>query len=186
MCRTSPTCELPRAWSACLSQSYDCLPSNQDLVVCPLIMNLSEYLSWLFLDTLWLHHPLPLPLIGWSTPELPSTPDTTPTIASPTDWVVDSRATFHTTPTISSLFHFHPPHPSHPPSHPSHPLARYFTCNEILHVCGMNDELFCNDICCYLLSTKLRCGQSSPKAGRSAVRTVRACGPDGPRTRRTD
>jgi hypothetical protein len=38
----------------------------------------------------------------------------------------------------------------------------------------------------HLLSTKLRCAQSGPEAGRSAVRTVRACGPDGPRTRRTD
>jgi hypothetical protein len=37
-----------------------------------------------------------------------------------------------------------------------------------------------------LLGTKLRCGQASPEAGRSAVRTVRACGPDGPRARRTD
>jgi hypothetical protein len=35
---------------------------------------------------------------------------------SPTDWVVDSGASFHTTPTTSSLFHPHPPHPSHPPS----------------------------------------------------------------------
>jgi hypothetical protein len=186
MCRTSPTCELPRAWSACLSQSYDCLPSNQDLVVCPLIMNLSEYLSWLFLDTLWLHHPLPLPLIGWSTPELPSTPDTTPTIASPTDWVVDSRATFHTTPTISSLFHFHPPHPSHPPSHPSHPLARYFTCNEILHVCCFWFAQLHQKAGGICLNHKRAGGRSGPEAGRSVVRTVRACGPDGPRMRRTD
>jgi hypothetical protein len=37
-----------------------------------------------------------------------------------------------------------------------------------------------------LLSTKMRCGRSGPEAGRSAVRTVRACGPDGPRTRRVD
>jgi hypothetical protein len=33
-----------------------------------------------------------------------------------TDWVVDSRASFHTTPTTSSLLHSHPPHPSHPSS----------------------------------------------------------------------
>jgi hypothetical protein len=32
-----------------------------------------------------------------------------------------------------------------------------------------------------MLSTKLRCGQSGPEAGRFAVWTVRACGPDGPR-----
>jgi hypothetical protein len=37
-----------------------------------------------------------------------------------------------------------------------------------------------------VLSTKMRCGRSGPEAGRSAVRTVRACGPDGPRTRRID
>jgi hypothetical protein len=29
-------------------------------------------------------------------------------------------------------------------------------------------------------------GRSGPEAGQSAVRTVRACGPDGPRVRRTD
>jgi hypothetical protein len=29
-------------------------------------------------------------------------------------------------------------------------------------------------------------GRSGPEAGRSAVRTVRASGPDGPRVRRTD
>jgi hypothetical protein len=39
-----------------------------------------------------------------------------PLSPSPTDWVVDSRASFYTTPTASSLFHSHPPHPSHPPS----------------------------------------------------------------------
>jgi hypothetical protein len=33
-----------------------------------------------------------------------------------TDWVVDSRASFHTTLTTSSLLHSHPPHPSHPSS----------------------------------------------------------------------
>jgi hypothetical protein len=33
-----------------------------------------------------------------------------------TDWVVDSGASFHTTPTTSSLFHSHPSHPSHPSS----------------------------------------------------------------------
>jgi hypothetical protein len=30
--------------------------------------------------------------------------------------MVNSGASFHTTPTTSSLFHSHPPHPSHPPS----------------------------------------------------------------------
>jgi hypothetical protein len=35
---------------------------------------------------------------------------------SPTDWMVGSRASFHTTPTTSLLFHSHPPHPFHPPS----------------------------------------------------------------------
>jgi hypothetical protein len=35
---------------------------------------------------------------------------------SPTNCVIDSRASFHTTPITSSLFHSHPPHPSHPPS----------------------------------------------------------------------
>jgi small nuclear ribonucleoprotein (snRNP)-like protein len=34
---------------------------------------------------------------------------------SPTDWVVDSGASFHTT-TASSLSHSHAPNPSHPPS----------------------------------------------------------------------
>jgi small nuclear ribonucleoprotein (snRNP)-like protein len=34
-----------------------------------------------------------------------------PPSPSPTDWVVDSGASFHTTSTASSLFHSHPPHP---------------------------------------------------------------------------
>jgi hypothetical protein len=37
-----------------------------------------------------------------------------------------------------------------------------------------------------LLSTKLSGGWSDPLARRSTVRMVRACGPDGPRVRRTD
>jgi hypothetical protein len=43
-------------------------------------------------------------------------PTASPLSPSPTDWVVDSGASFHTTPTTSSLFHSHPPHPSHPSS----------------------------------------------------------------------
>jgi small nuclear ribonucleoprotein (snRNP)-like protein len=43
-------------------------------------------------------------------------PVASPPSHSPTDWVVDSRASIHTTPTTSSLSHSHPPHPSHPPS----------------------------------------------------------------------
>jgi hypothetical protein len=39
-----------------------------------------------------------------------------PLSPSPVDWVVDFGASFHTTPTTSSLFHSHPPHPSHPSS----------------------------------------------------------------------
>jgi hypothetical protein len=38
--------------------------------------------------------------------------------------------------------------------------------------------------CC--LNQKRASGRSDPEAGRSAVRTVRACGPDSPRVRRTD
>jgi hypothetical protein len=52
---------------------------------------LSVLLPWLSPRTSCLRHPL-----------------------SPTDWVVDSGASFHTTPTTSSLSHSHPPHPSHP------------------------------------------------------------------------
>jgi hypothetical protein len=36
------------------------------------------------------------------------------------------------------------------------------------------------------LAQKRASGRSGPGAGRSAVRTVRACGPDGPRLRRVD
>jgi hypothetical protein len=43
-------------------------------------------------------------------------PMPSPPSPSPTDWVVDSGASFHTTPTTSSLSDYHPPHPSHPPS----------------------------------------------------------------------
>jgi hypothetical protein len=39
-----------------------------------------------------------------------------PPYPSPTDWVVDSGISFHTTPIASLLFHSHLPHPSHPPS----------------------------------------------------------------------
>jgi hypothetical protein len=39
-----------------------------------------------------------------------------PPAPSPSDWVVDSGASLHTTPTTSSLFHPQPPHPSHPSS----------------------------------------------------------------------
>jgi hypothetical protein len=38
----------------------------------------------------------------------------------------------------------------------------------------------------YCWAPKWEVGRSGPGAGRSAVRTVRACGPDGPHTRRTD
>jgi hypothetical protein len=69
------------------------LPPERSIPCClpPLLVTLSKHLPWLFLHTSWLHHPLPLPPIGWSTLEPPST-----------------------TPTSSSLFHSHPPHPTHP------------------------------------------------------------------------
>jgi hypothetical protein len=38
-------------------------------------------------------------------------PVASPPSPSPTNWVVDSGASFHTTPTTSSLFQSHPPHP---------------------------------------------------------------------------
>jgi hypothetical protein len=44
---------------------------------------------------------------------VPSPPPPPP---PPIDWVVDSGASFHTTPTVSSLSHSHLPHPSHPQS----------------------------------------------------------------------
>jgi hypothetical protein len=50
------------------------------------------------------------PPLALSSHHVPSPPP------SPTNWVVDSGASFHTTPTTSSLFHYHPPHPSHPSS----------------------------------------------------------------------
>jgi hypothetical protein len=37
-----------------------------------------------------------------------------------------------------------------------------------------------------MLSSKMSGRQSGPEAGRYAVRTVRACEPDGPRMRRAD
>jgi hypothetical protein len=37
-----------------------------------------------------------------------------------------------------------------------------------------------------VLGIKLSGGRSGPEAKRSVVRTVRACGPDGPRVRRAD
>jgi hypothetical protein len=53
----------------------------------------------------------PSPPLALSSYTVPSPPP-----PSPTDWVVDSGASFHTTPTTSSLSHSHPPHRSHPPS----------------------------------------------------------------------
>jgi small nuclear ribonucleoprotein (snRNP)-like protein len=53
------------------------------------------------------------PSLALSAHTVPSPPPPPPPT---TDWVVDSRASFHTTPTTSSLFHSHPPHPSHPSS----------------------------------------------------------------------
>jgi small nuclear ribonucleoprotein (snRNP)-like protein len=54
--------------------------------------------------------------VGAPLPALSVHPVASPPSASTTDWVVDSGASFHTTPTTSSLSHSHPPHPSHPPS----------------------------------------------------------------------
>jgi hypothetical protein len=54
---------------------------------------LSEHLPWLSPRTTCLCHP-----------------------PSPTDWVFNFGASFHTTPTTTSLSHYHPPHPSHPSS----------------------------------------------------------------------
>jgi hypothetical protein len=51
-----------------------------------------------------------LALSAHTVPSPPPPPRTT------TDWVVDSGASFHTTPTTSSLLHSYPPHPSHPTS----------------------------------------------------------------------
>jgi small nuclear ribonucleoprotein (snRNP)-like protein len=53
------------------------------------------------------------PSLALSAHTLPSPPPPPPPT---TDWVVDFGASFHTTPTTSSLFHSHPPHPSHPSS----------------------------------------------------------------------
>jgi hypothetical protein len=53
------------------------------------------------------------PPLALSAHTVPSPPPPSPPT---TDWVVDSGASFHTTPTTSSLFHSHPPHPSHPSS----------------------------------------------------------------------
>jgi small nuclear ribonucleoprotein (snRNP)-like protein len=53
------------------------------------------------------------PSLALSAHTVPSPP---PPLPPTTDWVVDSGASFHTTPTTSSLLHSHPPHPSHPSS----------------------------------------------------------------------
>jgi small nuclear ribonucleoprotein (snRNP)-like protein len=53
------------------------------------------------------------PSLALSAHTVPSPPPPPPLT---TDWVVDSGASFHTTPTTSSLLHSHPPHPSHPSS----------------------------------------------------------------------
>jgi hypothetical protein len=53
------------------------------------------------------------PSLALSAHTVPSSP---PPPGTTTDWVVDSGASFHTTPTTSSLLHSHPPHPSHPSS----------------------------------------------------------------------
>jgi small nuclear ribonucleoprotein (snRNP)-like protein len=53
------------------------------------------------------------PSLALSAHTVPSPPPPPPPT---TDWVVDSGVSFHTTPTTSSLFHYHPPHPSHPSS----------------------------------------------------------------------
>jgi hypothetical protein len=53
------------------------------------------------------------PSLALSAHIVPSPPPPPPPT---TDWVVDSGASFHTTPTTSSLFYSHPPHPSHPSS----------------------------------------------------------------------
>jgi hypothetical protein len=52
-----------------------------------------------------------VPPLALSSHLVPSAP-----LSSPTDWVVDSGASFYTTPTTNSLSHYHPPHPFHPPS----------------------------------------------------------------------
>jgi small nuclear ribonucleoprotein (snRNP)-like protein len=52
------------------------------------------------------------PLVLSAHTVLSSPPPPSPT----TDWVIYSGASFHTTPTASSLSYSHPPHPSHPPS----------------------------------------------------------------------
>jgi small nuclear ribonucleoprotein (snRNP)-like protein len=63
---------------------------------------------------------LSLPSASIGAPSLALSAHTVPSPPPPppptTDWVVDSGASFHTTPTTSSLLHSHPPHPSHPSS----------------------------------------------------------------------
>ncbi len=61
-----------------------------------------------------------LPSASVGAPSLALSAHTVPSPLPPprttTDWVVDSGASFHTTPTTNSLLHSHPPHPSHPTS----------------------------------------------------------------------
>eukprot|EP00267_Zea_mays_P041863 XP_020393794.1 vegetative cell wall protein gp1-like [Zea mays] len=61
-----------------------------------------------------------LPTASVRAPSLALSAHTVPSPLPPprttTDWVVDSGASFHTTPTTNSLLHSHPPHPSHPTS----------------------------------------------------------------------
>jgi hypothetical protein len=47
---------------------------------------------------------------------LSSHPMPSPLPPSPTDWLVDFGTSFRTTPTTSSLSHYHPPRTSHPSS----------------------------------------------------------------------
>jgi hypothetical protein len=92
--RAPPSGGPSRAWTACLPTCCDRLPSGRARVISP----------------------LPSASIGAPSLALSAHIVPLPSPPPPADWVVDSGASFHTTPTISSLSHSHLPHPSHPHS----------------------------------------------------------------------
>jgi hypothetical protein len=51
---------------------------------------------------------------------------------------------------------------------------------------AMFNKVLLTCVGCVGVEHQIERGRSGPEAGRSAVRTVRACGPDGPRVCRTD
>jgi hypothetical protein len=92
--RPPPLARLPCHWPACLPPA----------IVASLMFKAPD------------PSPHPGDLLGAPPLALSSHPVPSPPPPSPTDWVVDSGASFHTTSTTSSLSHYHPPHPSHPSS----------------------------------------------------------------------